>query len=346
MSVTGPTLSIFGDSHQLWTVLVPQRAETCHVLRHLLIATALLDEHLGLQVSTPSKRLPPLVYYHYHIALKDMINLESMAYDLLVLASMVGWLFETMQSNYHAATSHLNTTSRLMGEISRSKTSKNKSTDDLLLQIRPSLILAEVYNRSALTGNSIGKNAPMANEPTKSQGDSGFRSLVDAGCRISDRITRYAFTTAVTTESVSVQKQYLAAWRSALSAYHCKSSETILHKQLIELLVNIGIMLLPQVDTVASKSAASVVHVKDALESVRTFMKEKSKFCQADDRSIERTLLLILKFVLYHFRDQSCQDNAHALMVTLRNQSTYRETAVWESPEPRIDEFQLRSQGS
>lgn len=86
-----------------------------------------------------------------------MINLESMAYDLLVLASMIGWLFETMQSNYHAATSHLNTTSRLMGEISRSKTSKTESTNDLLLQIRPSLILAEVYNRSVLTGNSIGR---------------------------------------------------------------------------------------------------------------------------------------------------------------------------------------------
>ena len=322
---------------------MPQRAEACHVLRHLLVATALLDEHLGLQVSTPSKRLPPLVYYHYHIALKDMINLESMAYDLLVLASMVGWLFETMQSNYHAATSHLNTTSRLMGEISRSKTSKNESTHDLLLQIRPILILAEVYNRSALTGNSIGETASVANEPTNLQGDPGLRSLVDARCRISDRITRYAFTATITTESVSVQKQYLAAWRSALCAYHCKGSETILHKQLIELLVNIGIMLLPHVDTVASKFMESVQQVKDALESVRTFMIEKRKFCQPDDRSIERTLLLILKFVLYHFRDQSCQDTAHALMVTLRKQSIYRETAVWESPEPRTDGFQLCS---
>ena len=257
-------------------------------------------------MSAPSQRLPPLIYYHHHIALQDMINVENMAYDRLVLASMMGWLFETMQSNEDAATSHLNTTSRLVNGNSRYKHSRTESTDDLLLQIRPSLILAEVYNRSVLTGDSRRNIAPVTTEPANLRGDPVSRSLVDARWRISDRITRYAFTTATTTESVSVQKQYLAAWRNALTAYHCKGPETILHKQLIELLINIGITLLPQGATAASKSIASVSRVKDALEPVRTFMEKKSEFRQADDHSIERTLLLVLKFVLYNFRAEAC----------------------------------------
>ena len=316
---TGPTLSNYGPDYGFWIMLLPQAAWRSPVCRHLLVATALVDEQLGLYRKATTSKLTPQAIWHYHAAIKKMANAQAPDVLCLTLASLIAWVFETMQSNYSAAKIHIRAASRLLRELESSSSGLDWISLDTLAHIKPVLHLSEAYSHAIFSPDPQDESLPpdVVNAARAKADKIHLHSLVEARDLLLDRIALFRLSIDRTGHAALAQRLYIRSWHKSVRQYCSQGSESNLHKKAVQVLFNVGMALLPESEAGAFSYAANPVAAKHILDALERIMSEKIKARQIDDRDIELTLSLALKVVMCNIRDEPHHGRAGQLLSML-----------------------------
>ena len=240
ISETGPTLANYGADYGFWTDLIPLWAWQSPVVRHLLVATTLVDEELGFFRKAKFSQLSPQVIWHYQAAIKRMARAKQPNKFCLTLASVLAWVFETLQRNYGSAKIHVRAARKLLTELEASSAKLGQSTLDMTAQVKPLLDLAESYSKAMFDDDSP---CPITLTENRVDDVTDVQSLESIRNEMLGSIARYLSKEQTDYDSW-MQRLYVRHWHKVMRQYCSLSTkESRLYKKSIGILFNVGMAM-------------------------------------------------------------------------------------------------------
>lgn len=296
-----------------WSRLVPQLAFEFPVIRHLLVAVALLDEQLGVYRSATKIKLTPLALWHYQTALRGMTMVERADEPFLVLASSMGWVFESLQGNFAASAIHLRASSRLLKELELSGPSDPLALD-MLAAVKPMVHLSTSFS-NIVHGASTPIDVPLApdddeeDHPTEPEHVS-IDSLAQARDMLIERVRRFKeHTDTPSRYSILALRRYIGTWQKRARIYCLHGRESNLHKQTVQILFIMALSFLPEdiAGAFSTSNEAAPRHLLDTIERVAVAKRESAPWDEADiDTSLSVTLTLLAEHLPdWYFRKRA-----------------------------------------
>ena len=321
---TAQTLANYGPRFDFWSNVVPMWAVQSDVLRHLLVSTTLVDEQLGFYRPATTSNLSPAAIWHYHAAIKKMASDQEPNMFVLTLASLLGWVFETLQRNHTAGLIHIRAASRLLTEVEGSLPSQNSSMGHLVALLKPMLRLGLSYMDAVFKDVASQDDRPADEEVVARdvlQDIPVIGSLSQATALLLDSTERYVLSPQIK-HAASRQRQYMVRWHNAIRQYCSKSlQESHLYKMVAQLLFNFGLAFLPEseVGTFSCQAGPqAITHLLAAMERIAT--KTQNDNFREDNQAIKETLVNALDLLMRHVR----LDHFYARAVYLRDELTGR----------------------
>ncbi|OAL26706.1 hypothetical protein AYO22_04059 [Fonsecaea multimorphosa] len=302
---TGPTLGNFGPDNDFWCSFIPRWAWQSPVVRHLMVAAALVDEQLGLYRKATTSRVTPRVIWHYHAAITRMANAKAPDKLCLTVACLVAWICETMQRNYAAAGVHIKAASRLWGELRASSARFDRSTLDTVVTIGRAVRVCESYFEAVLA-----EDRPSSDPLIDGTGPGAdvacdvpvVHSLTQARGLLLDSIA--AFSAKEWTESdARRQRLFVRNWHQAIRRYCSHSPESRLYKVTVQMLFNVGMAFLPESEAGSFSYYANPIALKHILEVFERILAERRKEKPSAGDEVEETVAAALEVMnnnLYH----------------------------------------------
>ncbi|KIW24009.1 uncharacterized protein PV07_09748 [Cladophialophora immunda] len=303
---TGPTLGNFGPDNDFWCCFVPRWAWQSPIVRHLMVAAALVDEQLGLYRKATTSRVTPRVIWHYHAAITRMANAKAPDKVNLTVACLVAWVCETMQRNYAVAGVHIKAASRLWGEIKASSDKLPQSMLDTMAPIERAVRLCDSYTKAVLAEDPPSSN-PLMDGTGPVEDTTGdvpvVHSLRQARGLLLESIA--AFSAKEWTDAdARRQRLYIRNWHQAIRRYCSYGTESRLHKITVQMLFNVGMAFLPESEAGTFSHYANPKALKHILEIFERISAEKRKEKPSlDGDEIEVTLVSALEVMMnniYH----------------------------------------------
>lgn len=318
VSETGPTLANYGPEFSFWNGLIPLWAWQSPVCRHLMVATALVDEQLGLYRRATATQVTPQAIWHYHAAIKRMARASTPNKICLTLASVIAWVFETMQGHYPAAKIHIRAAGRLLKDLQDSEL--DASSKDMLKPIQEVIDLGTSYTNALFL--PYPHDDIHAADVVDATGGKPIRSLGDARDILLDRIAQFSLSNDRTEAAALEHRLYISSWHKSIRNYCSQSGEANLHKRTVQILFNVGMASLPESQAGAFSHEGNPPATKYFLDAYERMIKEKmvSKPSDKDDRDIELTLSLGLKVAMLKMDDEANREHAARLLGMLRYQ--------------------------
>ena len=321
LSETGPTLGNYGPDYGFWCSLIPMWAWQAPTIRHLLVATTLIDEDLGFYRRAKLSRVSPLTIWHYNLAIKSMASTRQPHEYCLTLASLIAWVFETMLRDFASAQIHLVAARSLFTELETSLTGLNQSTLEMMAQTKPMLLLGESYAK-VVCGDDCDFQTTLTDGAVAAQDKlhdvSAFQSLKDARDSLLKSMKQYQ-STEQTEHDARVQRLYVRDWHNAgRRLCSLRTEESQLYKKTVQILFNLGMAFLPESEVGAysyQSNPNAVEHLLKAIERIATEMWNRPGQDQGD---IEQTLVMSLDLMIPHIRHDNLCARAALLLQRLR----------------------------
>jgi hypothetical protein len=323
---TGPTLANYGPNFGFWCGLIPMWAWESDIIRHLLVATTLIDQELGLFRTATSSELSPAVIWHYHAAIQTMATTKQPNKFCLTLASMLAWVFETLQRNYSAAKIHLQAASRLLSELVAPSNKPDRSTLDLIVQIKPVIQLSASYTK-AVCEDDIDLLNTRTDEPVAVRAEDiifpPFQSLIHVRDLLLNSISRY-LVTEKTEHSARVQRLYVKYWHKAMRQYCSCSKESHLSKKTVQLYFNLGMAFLPESEAGTFSYQATPDSIRHLLEAYERVVAEKqTRSSGPENNNIDQTIVMALELILGQIHHVHLRARAALLLQRLKFSFNY-----------------------
>ncbi|OAL35021.1 hypothetical protein AYO20_05736 [Fonsecaea nubica] len=323
---TGPTLGNFGPDNDFWCGFIPRWAWQSPILRHLMVAAAMVDEQLGLYRKAMTSRVTPRVFWHYHAAITRMATAKASDKLCLTVACLVAWICETMQRNYMAAAVHIKAASRLWGELKASSARFDRSTLDTMAPIERAVRVCESYAYAVLTEETPSSSPLLHGTGLVGERDCDVpvvHSLTQARGLLLDSIA--AFSTKDWTESdARRQRLFVRNWHQAIRRYCSHGPESRLYKITVQMLFNVGMAFLPETEAGIFSYYANPNALKHILDVFEQILKERQKEKPSpDDENVEETLVFALEVMLNNIRHDKLHQRAQRLRRTLRRPCRY-----------------------
>ncbi|ETI25495.1 hypothetical protein G647_02268 [Cladophialophora carrionii CBS 160.54] len=299
---TGPTLANYGPNFGFWCSLIPMWAWRSDIIRNLLAATTLIDEQLGLYRTATSSDLSPTAIWHYHAAIQGMAMAKQPDKLCLTLASMLAWVFETLQKNYSAAKIHVRAASRLLSELEAPSDKMDKSTLDLITQLNSVLQLSASYTK-AICEDNVDLLRTLTKGPIVARAEDltipPVESLIHARDLLLDSISRY-IASDKTEHSARLQRLYIKSWHKAMRRYcSCSTRESHVYKKSVQLCFNLGMAFLPESEAGTFSYQATPNAVRHLLEAYERLVVEKqTRGSGPENDSIDKTIVMALELIL------------------------------------------------
>lgn len=316
---TGPTLANYGPNFDFWCQLIPTRAWQSEVIRHLVVATSMIDEQLGVYRTATSSKVGPEVIWHYHAAIKRMAGAKNPEKSCLVLASLLAWVCETLLKNYSSANIHINAATRLLSELETSSTGLDQTTRDFMVQCRPMLGLSASYVKVVCENTVPPENSQTA-AFTNINGHKvheipvleSLTQIRDLGF---DMIYLYLSTTQ-TRYDAWMQRVNVKNWHMAMRVYCSRSKlESNLYKNCVQLLFNLGLSFLPESEAGHFSQHATPNPTNHAIIALERIMVENEKNKVGSDRAlVEDTIQKALRLIAGHVHDDDIRRRAVLLL--------------------------------
>lgn len=294
---TAQNLTTYGPTGTTWTVLVPSIMQQYDSVRHLVLATAMLDQSMGF--STIPSTLKAKAFHHYQAAISAMINTQHPR-SIIVVASLIAWMFETMLGQWSTATVHVRAASKLIEENQDNSLEFSYSDRQMIeYSLKSCVRLAEGYSQTMFNGHSC-KEA-YVDEPPRVQNTSvqqlSIKSLCQAQKMVESEIEQFC-SKSFTLEEAGKFRVWLSKWQMAIMAYRRCGPESFLQKRSTHLFFNLAMALLPAREAGAFSQESNETPVKHILTMVKRLRDEALKPCR-DDRKLILGSLRSLLYILF-----------------------------------------------
>ncbi|KAJ9633465.1 hypothetical protein H2204_007015 [Knufia peltigerae] len=342
LAETAPTIGNYGPDYMFWSRLVPQLAFEFPVIRHLLVATALLDEQLGVYRSATKIKLTPLALWHYQTALRGMTVVERADEPFLVLASSMGWVFESLQGNFAASAIHLRASSRLLKELESGPSSSDPLALDMLAAVKPMVYLSLSFSNivhGASTPIEIPPDDPDDDDQTTEPEDVPIDSLAQARDMLIERVRRFKRRADADSDargpsrySILALRRYIGTWQKRARIYCLHGKESNLHKQTVQILFITALSFLPEdiAGAFSTANEAASRHLLDTIERVAVAKRESAPWDEAD---IDDTLSVTLSLLAEHFPDWFFRKRAGHLLASFPKAPLAKKTTTTNNTE-------------
>ncbi|KIW14821.1 hypothetical protein PV08_07606 [Exophiala spinifera] len=317
LAETAPTIGNYGPCNMFWTRLVPQLAFEFPVIRHLLVAMALLDEQLGVSETTKIKPAS-LALWHYQMALRGMAMVERADEPFLVLASSMGWVFESLQGNFSASAIHLRASARLLKELESG--SSDPLASDMVAAVKPMVNLSMsfssiVHGASSPIDTLLGPDdGDCDDQPTEPWAVS-IDSLAQARDMLIERLTRFKRADVPSRYTALALRRYIVSWRKRARIHCLPSKESSLHKQTMQILFIMALSFLPE-DIAGPFSTANEAASRHLLDTIERLAVAKRETASWDEADIDVTLSVALAFLAEHLPDLYSRKRAGHLLAS------------------------------
>ncbi|EXJ57454.1 hypothetical protein A1O7_07802 [Cladophialophora yegresii CBS 114405] len=299
---TGPTVANYGPNFGFWCGLIPMWAWRSDIIRHLLVATTLSDQQLGLYRTATSSDLSPPVIWHYHAAIQRMATATQPDKFCWTPASMLAWVFELLQKDYSAAKIHVQAASRLLSELEAPSNKLEKSMLGLLTEIKSVVQHCASYTK-AICEDNFDLLKTLADEPIVARTEDliipPVQSLIHARDLLLDSISRY-LASEKTDHSAQLQRLYIKSWLKATRSYCSRSTrEPHVYKKTVQLCFNLGMAFLPESEAGTFSCQATPNAVEHLLEAYERLVVEKqTRGSGPDNDSIDEMIVMALELII------------------------------------------------
>lgn len=311
MDETGPSLADYGPHCDIWVTVIPQMAWQSSIVKHLLVATALLDEQLAFRDHSQSLQLNSRIFWHYQAALK-MIMSGTSPRLIIVLASLIAFIFEAAAGNYSAAKVHLKATSTLVLALetpSSLSASDDATLDIVQTNIKPCLELCESFCRAMFRQKpAVDVSRWREGEPRYGHDRAtSFISYKEARIAMSENIAQYFLSKSSSEAAAAEQRLRISIWHKMLCRYRYLGFGTRLHRRAINLLFNVAMAFLPESEAGAFSFSVNVATIDHILDRVHSMMQKGYEEDEAELEDRYETLRCVLDLVIcYVHTDQQC----------------------------------------
>lgn len=286
---TAPNLASYGPHGDIWEILIPSMSQEYAAVKHVLLAAAMLDESKGFSVNSLNLRARSL--RHYQAAISTIVS-KRQPYNVIIVISLIAWVFETMLGDLSAASIHIKAALRLAQEVGRSPSSFGLSNQYVIEpSMRTCLLLANGYSQ-AMFSDSYSSSMPVLDldKPRASRLQQFyFKSLAEAQKAIKTEIEEF-HSKPDSPESAERFRMWLREWQKAMIAYRWHGAESLLHKRATHLFFNIAMALLPPYEVGCYSHEVDAATTEHVLTMIELVMKEMSSPC-CNDRGLIHEVL-------------------------------------------------------
>ena len=132
---TGPWLANYSSNRhrKVWEITFPRCAVRFPATRHLLVAVALMDEHLpNSSLDTLLKRCQRILF-HYNTAIKELTEDKPAELDVM-LATVLAWVLEIFLADQSKARMHLESSTTFLEKLDLTRLqNEDKEAHDILI---------------------------------------------------------------------------------------------------------------------------------------------------------------------------------------------------------------------
>jgi hypothetical protein len=239
----------------------------------------------------------------------------------LLVASLLAWVFETLQQNHEAGKIHIEAASRLLDDLNASQGEMDALSAPLLPSLNKVVPLAVSYSTFVCDDNPLSLNTTIPDEqialtflPPR------ITSLTQArDVFISSLVTYLA--SSKTASDTRVQRLFTRNWHRAVRDF-CgqQATESMLYRRTLQVLFYFGMSFLPESETGSFSYGANPDQMRHHLTAFERFIGEDDATNQTDPDSlnIRETIVTALEVMIPHVYHDSIRLRAMELLSKLK----------------------------